>query len=96
MAQAETDIITRYEIMDGAPIKSNIFILIFNFIDENIPIKFFLSPYELGPTQSNVNNRFSVNYFINLVLMDVEDRRYFKQHEIQMIRIDKKKLKSSN
>jgi vacuolar protein sorting-associated protein 26 len=63
-------------------------------LDENIPIKFFLSPYQLGPTYSNVNNRFSVQYFINLVLMDVEDRRYFKQHEINMIRIDKKKLRN--
>jgi len=68
-------------------------LIFFNFLDENIPIKFFLSPYELGPTHSNVNNRFSVQYYINLVLMDVEDRRYFKQHEIKMIRIDKKKAK---
>ena len=69
------------------------FIFIFIFLDEIVPIKFFLSPYELGPTHSNVNNRFSVQYFLNLVLMDVEDRRYFKQHEIQMFRVDKKMLK---
>lgn len=74
--------------MDGAPIKSKIFYFI---EDENIPIRFYLSPYELGPTYSNVNNRFSVQYFINLVLMDVEERRYFKQHEINLIRTEKGK-----
>jgi len=76
----DNDVITRFEIMDGAPIKN-----------ENIPIRFFLAPYELTPTHTNVNNRFSVQYFLNLVLLDVEERRYFKQAEIFMIRPDKKK-----
>jgi hypothetical protein len=58
-------------------------------LDENIPIRFFLSPYGLTPTYTNVNNRFSVQYFINLVLLDVEDRRYFKQNEIFMSRVEK-------
>ena len=40
---------------------------------------------------TNINNRFSVQYFINLVLSDVEDRKYFKQHEIILHRIEKKK-----
>lgn len=29
-----------------------------------------------------MNNVFSVKYYINLVLVDEEDRRYFKQQEI--------------
>jgi hypothetical protein len=29
-----------------------------------------------------VNNVFSVKYYLNLVLIDEEDRRYFKQHEV--------------
>ena len=55
----ETDnaILCRFEIMDGAPIKNEI-----------VPIRFFLSPYELTPTYQNVNNKFSVQYIINLVL----------------------------
>ena len=78
--------------MDGSPIKSKINIFYSNFfVDENIPIRFYLSPYELGPTYANVNNRFSVQYFLNLVLIDVEDRRYFKQQEIILIRTEKKK-----
>ena len=72
--------VTKYEIMDGGPIKN-----------ETIPIRFFLKPYDLTPTFKSINNKFSVQYFINLVLTDVEDRKYFKQHEIFMFRIDKNK-----
>ena len=64
-----TTTVTKYEIMDGGPIRN-----------ETIPIRFFLKPYDLTPTFKNVNNKFSVQYFINLVLTDVEDRKYFKQH----------------
>lgn len=46
----------------------------------------------MTPTYPNVNNRFSVQYFINLVLHDIDDRKYFKQHEIIMLRLDKKKV----
>jgi len=53
---------------------------------ESIPIRLFLSPYELTPTYKTVNNKFSVHYFLNLVLIDEEGRRYFKQHEITMYR----------
>lgn len=56
------------------------------FLDETIPIRLFLSAYKLTPSYININNRFSVQYFLNLVLIDVEDRRYYKQHEIFLIR----------
>ncbi len=49
--------------------------------------RLFLSPYELTPTYKNVHNKFSVKYFLNLVLVDEEDRRYFKQQEIQLYRL---------
>ena len=85
-AQPDSTVITKFEIMDGGPIKN-----------ETIPIRFFLKPYELTPTMMNVNNKFSVQYFINLVLTDVEDRKYFKQHEIQLFRLEKvKKEKKDN
>ena len=57
--------------MDGAPVRG-----------EQIPIRLYLSGFDLTPSYSNVNNRFSVKYYINLVLIDEEDRRYFKQQEI--------------
>ena len=77
-------VLTRFEIMDGGPIKN-----------ETIPIRFFLKPYDLTPTLTNINNRFSIQYFINIVLTDVEDRKYFKQHEIFFHRIQKVKKKKS-
>ena len=71
----ENETIAKYEIMDGAPVKG-----------ETIPIRLFLSGYDLGPTMREICKRFSVRYFLNLVLIDEEDRRYFKQQEITLFR----------
>jgi len=62
-------------------------VVVIVFTGESIPIRLFLSPYELTPTHRNINNKFSVKYFLNLVLVDEEDRRYFKQQEITMYRL---------
>jgi len=79
----ESENISKFEIMDGAPVRG-----------ESIPIRLFLSPYELTPTYKNVHNKFSVKYYLNLVLVDEEDRRYFKQQEIQMWRKVLKPIKA--
>ena len=79
-----THVVARFEIMDGGPIKN-----------ETIPIRFFLKPYDLTPSLNNINNKFSVQYFVNIVLTDVEDRKYFKQHEIFLHRIEKIKKKKN-
>lgn len=50
-----------------------------SFLGESIPIRLFLAGYDLTPTMRDVNKKFSVRYFLNLVLVDEEDRRYFKQ-----------------
>mmetsp|Transcript_32771 Transcript_32771/g.52530 ORF Transcript_32771/g.52530 Transcript_32771/m.52530 type:complete len:298 (-) Transcript_32771:10-903(-) len=71
----ESETIAKYEVMDGAPVRG-----------ESIPVRLFLSPYDLTPTYKNVSNRFSVKYYLNLVLVDEEDRRYFKQQEIVLYR----------
>jgi vacuolar protein sorting-associated protein 26 len=75
----ETQTLVKYEIMDGAPVKGEV-----------IPVKLSLRgiPADLTPTYAAVNNRFSVRYFLNLVLVDEEDRRYFKQQEIILWRKD--------
>ena len=57
--------------MDGAPVKG-----------ELVPVRFYLASTDLTPTYENVNNRFSCRYSLNLVLIDEQDRRYFKQQEI--------------
>lgn len=72
---SESENLARFELMDGAPVRG-----------ESIPIRLFLSPYDVSPTMRNVHNRFSVRYFLNLVLVDDEDRRYFKQQEITLWR----------
>jgi len=71
----ESENISKFEIMDGAPVRG-----------ESIPIRLFLSPYDLTPTFKSVHNKFSVKYYLNLVLVDEEDRRYFKQQEILLWR----------
>lgn len=55
-------------------------------LGESIPIRVFLAGYDLTPTMRDINKKFSVRYFLNLVLMDTEDRRYFKQQEITLWR----------
>lgn len=71
----ENETIAKYEIMDGAPVRG-----------ESIPIRLFLAGYELTPTLKDVNKKFSVRYYLNLVLIDEEERRYFKQQEITLWR----------
>jgi len=77
--RTESEVITHFEIMDGAPVKG-----------ESIPIRLHLKPFakenKLTPTQNAVQKKFSVKYFLNLVLLDMEERRYFKQQEIVLYR----------
>jgi len=82
-AQVETESVAKYEIMDGAPVKG-----------ESIPIRLFLGGYDLTPSMRDVQKKFSCKYYLNLVLVDEEDRRYFKQQEITLWRkADKYKSK---
>jgi len=71
----ETETLTRFEIMDGAPIRG-----------ERIPIRMFLAGIDAQPTLVAAANCLSVRYFLNLVLIDEEDRRYFKQQEATFYR----------
>ncbi|CAK0801610.1 unnamed protein product [Prorocentrum cordatum] len=73
--QTDNETLTKFEIMDGAPVK-----------DQCIPVRLYMNGFDLTPTYKNVQNKFSVKYFLNLVLVDEEDRRYFKQQEIFMYR----------
>ncbi|OMJ17719.1 Vacuolar protein sorting-associated protein 26B [Smittium culicis] len=71
----ESETVTKYEIMDGAPVRGEI-----------IPIRLFLGGFELTPTYRDVNKKFSTRYYLNLVLVDEENRRYFKQQEVTIYR----------
>jgi len=71
----QSENVGKFQIMDGAPARG-----------ESIPLRIFLKPYKLTPTYVNVYDKFSVRYYLNLVLVDTEDRRYFKQQEISLWR----------
>jgi vacuolar protein sorting-associated protein 26 len=72
----ETDTLLKFEVMDGAPVRA-----------ESIPVRLFLAACPtLTPTYRSINNKFSVKYYLNLVLVDEDDRRYFKQSEISLYR----------
>ena len=77
-------ILGKYEIMDGGP-----------FSNETVPIRIYLKPYDLTPTYDNVNNKFSVRYYRNLVLVDSTGNKFFKQKEVCFYRIKKKKKKQN-
>lgn len=72
---SDNETLTKFEIMDGAPVK-----------DQCIPVRLYLTGFDLTPSYKNVQNKFSVRYFLSLVLVDEEDRRYFKQQEIHLWR----------
>jgi hypothetical protein len=71
----ESETLTKFEIMDGAPVRG-----------ESIPVRLFLGGFDLTPSYRNVEQKFSLKYYLNLVLVDEEDRRYFKQQEITLWR----------
>ena len=73
--KTEKETLVKFEAMDGCPAKGEV-----------VPIRLYLSGVPLTPSYKNINNRLQVKHAINLILIDEEDRRYFKQHEIVIYR----------
>ncbi|CAD8058956.1 unnamed protein product [Paramecium primaurelia] len=73
--QTDNETLVKYELMDGCPQKGEV-----------IPIRLYLSGVDVTPSVKNVNGKFSVKYILNLILVDEDDRRYFKQQEITIYR----------
>ena len=69
-------IIATFELIDGGPYRN-----------ETIPFRFFLEPYHLTPSYIDVSGYFSVRYYLNLVIKDNQNNRYFKQKEIFLYRL---------
>ncbi len=69
-------IIATFELIDGGPYRN-----------ETIPFRFFLEPYHLTPSYIDVSGYFSVRYYLNLVIKDNQNNRYFKQKEIFLHRL---------
>ena len=69
-------IIATFELIDGGPYKN-----------ETIPFRFFLEPYNLTPSYIDIAGNFSVRYYLNLIIKDQKNNRYFKQKEIFLFRL---------
>ena len=73
---SEQKILASFELIDGGPYKN-----------ETIPFRFFLEPYNLTPSYIDVAGNFSVRYYINLIIKDQKNNKYFKQKEIFLHRL---------
>lgn len=72
----ETETLQKFEIMDGTPC-----------VGEVVPIRLYLDSIpRLTPSYPSVHKLFRVVYFVNLVLVTGEGKRYFKQQEITLYR----------
>ncbi|KNC52232.1 vacuolar protein sorting-associated protein 26B-B [Thecamonas trahens ATCC 50062] len=80
-AYTDTQTLAKFEIMDGAPVHG-----------ESVPVRFFLGGFPLTPTYHEGIKIFSVRYYLNLVLVDATDRRYYKQQEIVLWRRDPRRI----
>ena len=63
-SSSTSETVTKFEFMDGAPVRG-----------ESIPVRLYLKGRPLSPTFTNINNKFSSKYYLNLVLVDEEERR---------------------
>eukprot|EP00834_Sanchytrium_tribonematis_P002285 NODE_67_length_25542_cov_1.476831.p6 type:complete len:404 gc:universal NODE_67_length_25542_cov_1.476831:21081-22292(+) len=71
----DQQIVASYQVVDGPVSKG-----------DTVPIRCFLAALDLSPSFKDVEKRISIRYFLNLVLVDEENRRYFKQQEIDLYR----------
>ena len=72
----EPEYLARYELIDGGPTKH-----------ERIPIRLFLKSYNLTPSYPDIEGIFGVKYFLNLIVADDNDNRYFKYAELNLFRL---------
>lgn len=76
--EPEPKCVAKFELIDGGPVRN-----------ETIPFRFFLEPYNLTPSYLDNPSSFSVKYFLNLIVIDDNENRYFKQKEICLFRLKK-------
>lgn len=75
---ADRDPVLEYEVCDGTP-----------EVDEEIPFKIHLIAVDLSPSYTNVNNRFSVKYYLRVHTTDEFGNKYYKDSEINIWRYEK-------
>lgn len=81
----DQEVLQRVQIIDGSPARY-----------DTIPFRLCLANLaDLTPTLREVEKAASLLYFVNLIIYDVEGRRYFKQQEITLFRRTNKRTKKS-
>ena len=83
--KSQPKVIATFELIDGGPYKN-----------ETIPFRFFLEPYNLTPSYTEVAGNFSVRYYLNLIIKDNQYNKYFKQKEIFLYRLYLSNKNNSN
>lgn len=68
-------LINKFEIIDGNPEEQDI-----------IPFRLFLDCYSLSTSFKNLDNIFSVKYYLKFVIIDSNEKEYFQHHEIYIWR----------
>eukprot|EP00754_Rhynchopus_humris_P032547 Rhum_TRINITY_DN15413_c13_g1::Rhum_TRINITY_DN15413_c13_g1_i1::g.159592::m.159592/K18466/VPS26; vacuolar protein sorting-associated protein 26 len=72
----EAEVLQKFEIMDGLPVPGEV-----------VPIRLFLNSVpRITPSYPNVHKKFMVRYYVNLVLVTGDLKRFFKQQEISLYR----------
>ena len=75
----DQEVLQRYQIIEGPPARF-----------DTIPFKLPLANLrDLTPSLREIEKVGSLLYFVNLIIYDVDGRRYFKQQEIQLYRRSK-------
>ena len=64
-------LISKYEIVDGKPFDNDI-----------VPLRLFIGSFDLTPTFANINNYFSVKYFLKFLISDGDEKYFSKEQEI--------------
>lgn len=71
----EHEILGRFEVMDGQPVRS-----------DSVPLRLYLTQFPLDPTYRNICGVANVRYFLNLVITDEDDRKMYIRQEVELWR----------
>lgn len=71
----EHEILGRFEVMDGQPVRS-----------DSVPLRLYLAQFPLGPTYRNICGSCNVRYFLNLIVTDEADQKFYKRQELELWR----------
>lgn len=75
----DQEVLQRYQIIEGSPAR-------YDTIPFRLPLK---NLRDLTPSLREIEKAASLIYFVNLIIYDIDGRRYFKQQEIYLYRKQK-------